>query len=189
MKQKIISVLVLIYSVQFLISCCPDEVYEYTFNGVNSVMYTLNDNQFVEVLPQDTVNKEDLLIDITMEIDRVLVSEVWQEINKLGIQSTYAAIDCFGPTINYVNSIESIEVIAVDANNQEVDVTNDLIVQGNNVSIAEFLSFADSVYFQERFELQFGDVTNLSSEATFRIRITLTDNVVLETVTNQVNFN
>ena len=128
-------ILALMYAVQFVISCCPDETYEYTFNGVDSTMYILEDNQFVEVLPQDTVNKEDLLIDISMEIDRVLVSEVWEEVNKLGIQSMYASIDCFGPTINYTNSIQSIEVVAIDANNQEVDVTNDLIVQGSNASV------------------------------------------------------
>lgn len=189
MKQKVFIVLALFYSIQLFIACCPDETYDYTIVDVDSRLLVLNDNQFVEVTEQDTINKEDLLISIQMEIDEVLVSEVWNELNKIGVQSSYASIDCFGPTINYVNSIQNIEVFAVDENNAEVEVSDDLLVQEVDTTIAEFLSFADSVSFQESFTLVFSDVTNLSTEATFRIRVSLSNNVIVETVTNKVNFN
>lgn len=192
MRQKVFIILALFYSVQFLISCCNNQTLEYTVTGVTTrtlILDTNNGFSFIEISDQQAIDKEDLIIDIQFGGTSVEVAGLLNEVGELGMQSAYAAIDCEDQTIVYNNRVQSVEITAIDVNNVETDVTNDLVIQGSQQSIADYIneSFVISVF--DGIVVEFNDVTNLSSQAVFRIRATLDDNTIVETTTNQVNFN
>jgi hypothetical protein len=192
MRQKVFIILALFYSVQFLISCCNNQTLEYTVTGVTTrtlILDTNNGFSFIEISDQQAIDKEDLIIDIQFGGTSIEVAGLLNEVGELGMQSAYAAIDCEDQTIVYNNRVQSVEITAIDVNNVETDVTNDLVIQGSQQSIADYIneSFVISVF--DGIVVEFNDVTNLSSQAVFRIRATLDDNTIVETTTNQVNFN
>ena len=192
MRQKVFIILTLFYSVQFLISCCDQKTYEYTVNSVATRTLQLDTNNgfsFLLVDDQQSIDKEDLLIEVLFQGNIEQVASVVHEVSKAGMQSTYAAIDCEDPAIIYNNRVESVEVIAIDVNNLETDVTNDLVIYGSQQSIADFINDSYVISVTDGFLLEFNDVTNLSSQAVFRISATLDDNTVVTVTTNQVNFN
>lgn len=192
MRQKVFIILALFYSVQFLISCCDEQSYEYTVTSASTrtlILDTSNGFSFIEVDDQQAIDKEDLIIEVLFEGNIVRVASIVQDARKVGMQSAYAAIDCEDPFITYNNSVQSIEVIAIDVNNVETDVTNDLVIQGSQQSIAEYISERFVISVSDGLIVEFSDVSNLQSQATFKIRATLDDNTVIETTTNQVNFN
>lgn len=192
MRQKVFIILALFYSVQFLISCCDDKTYEYTITSVTTrtlQLDTSNGFSFLDVDDQQAIDKEDLIIEVLFQGNIVQVADVLYEVSKAGMQSTYAAIDCEEPAIIYNNRVQSVEVIAIDVNNLETDVTNDLVIQGSQQSIADYIAESFVISVADGFLVEFNDVTNLSSQAVFRIRATLDDNTVVQVTTNQVNFN
>jgi hypothetical protein len=192
MRQKVFIILALFYSVQLLISCCDEQSFEYTVTSASTrtlILDTNNGFSFIEVDDQQAIDKEDLIIEVLFQGNIVQVADVVHEMRKVGIQSTYAAIDCEDPTIIYNNRVQSIEVIAIDVNNLETDVTNDLVIQGSQQSIADYISESFVISVADGIIVEFNDVSNLQSQAVFRIRATLDDNTVIETTTNQVNFN
>jgi len=190
MKQKVFIILALIYSVQFVVSCCPSKTFEQTITGVSTRTLQLDTNgfSFIEVNDQQSIDKEDLIIEVLLDGTSIQVGSLMKEVRKLGMQSAYAAIDCEDATIVYVNSVQNVEIVAIDANNIETDVTNDLVIQGGTQSIADYIG-NNIISVFDGFVVEFNDVTNLSAQAEFRITATLDDNTVLEITTNQVNFN
>lgn len=188
MRQKIVITLALIYSIQFIISCCPNETYQNTVTGVSSRTLILDGINFVEVTNQDTINKEDLLLEVLLQGSQVL-SSVFKDVKKIGFQSSYASIDCEDFTINYINRVESIEVIAIDvSDNSEVNVTNDVVAEGTQQSLTQYI-LENNPSVNDGLLVDFSNTNNLPSQAEFRIRVLLNDNTVVETTTNQVNFN
>ena len=138
---------------------------------------------------QQTINKEDLIIEVLLEGTSIQIASLMKDVRKLGMQSTYASIDCEDATLVYANQIASVEIIAIDVNSfNETDVTNDLVIQGADQNIADYVSNNILTAF-DGFIVEFSDVTNVPTQARFRINITLDDNTVVETTTNQVNFN
>ena len=186
MKQKVFIILALIYSVQLIISCCPNETINYTLTDLTSRNLVLEGNSFVEVASTDTVNKEDLLLEVIFTGEQT-VTDLMKDVKKLGVQSAYAAIDCF-QDINYINRVASMEVFAIDvSDNSEVNVTNDIIVDGG-LSISDYIQqFNPTV--NDGLLIDFNETSNLPSQAQFRISVSLDDNTDIETITNQVNFN
>jgi len=188
MRQKIVITLAFIYCIQFIISCCPNETYQNTITGVSSRTLILDGINYVEVTNQDTIDKEDLLLEILLQGNQVL-SSVLKDVKKIGFQSTYASIDCEEATIVYLNRVAGIEVIAIDVNdNSEVDVTNDLVAEGTQQTLAEYI-LGNNPSVNDGLLADFTDTSNLPSQAEFRIRLLLDDNTFVETTTNQVNFN
>lgn len=190
MRRKIIIVFVAIFSLQLIASCCKEEVYEYTVTGVSSRTLTLNGINFIEITDQDVIDKEDLQLEVVFQGTEVLISELINKISKVGFQSAYASIDCPDPIINYKNQVVQVEIVAIDINNNnaEVNVTNDLVISGGQTTIAEYLSI-NSPNVRDGFVVEFNDVSNLPSQAEFKIKAYLDNNTIVETVTNQVNFN
>lgn len=188
MRQKIIITLAFIYSIQFIISCCPNETFQNTITGVSSRTLILDGINYVEVTNQDTIDKEDLLLEILMQGNQVL-SSVFKDVKKIGFQSSYASIDCEDATIVYLNRVSGIEVIAIDlSDNSEVDITNDLVADGTQQSLAEYI-LDNNPSVNDGLLADFSNLSNLPSQGEFRIRVLLDDNTVVETTTNQVNFN
>jgi hypothetical protein len=188
MRQKIITILALFYSIQFIVSCCPDGTIENTIRGVSSRTLVLDQNIFVEVSGQDPINKEDLILEVLLTGDQINLGSTMNELKKLGMPSAYAAIDCDDQTIVYKNQVNDISIFAVDENSADVDITGDLVIQGTDVSIASYLSDHLLSVF-DGFVVEFNNTDNLPNVASFRIEVALDDGNTVVTETNTINFN
>ena len=188
LKNKVVIVFAIFFALQMIVSCCPESTYEYTVTGVSTRALKLEGNNFVAVSSQDLIQKEEVILEIIFEGTEVQVSHVMKEVSKLGVQSAYAAIDCEDATINYKNKVDRVEIFAVDANSTEVEVTHDAVIQGSQESIASYIA-ANILSVRNGLAVSFSNVSNIPSEASFRIRAFLSDNTVVEAVTNQVSFN
>lgn len=188
MKQKVIIVLALFYSIQMIVSCCPMETFEHVIRGATSRTLVLEENRFTEISGQDPINKEDLILEVLLQGDRLNISSLMHEFKKLGPQSAYAAIDCEEPTIVFRNRLDRVEIFAVDINNAEVDITGDLVMQGSDQSINEYVS-ENLLSIFDGFLVEFNNVDNLPAVASFKIQLFLDDGGVIEIETNAINFN
>jgi hypothetical protein len=188
MKQKVVFILALFYSVQLIIACCPEETIENTIRDVSVRPFTLQDNTAVDVMPNDVIDKEALIMTISLEGDQIRIGSLFNEFQKIGPQSAYAAIDCFNdPIFVYKNNVERIEVIAVDTNNAESDVTGDMVIFGSDQSIASYVS-ENQLTVLDRFEVEFSNTNNIPATASFKIQVFLDDGTVAVTETDIINF-
>lgn len=188
MRQKIVIILALFYSIQLIVSCCPEETIENTIRDVSFTPFILEDNRFVEVTESDMIDKEDLLLDIILRGDQINVASLKKELSKLGTQSAHASIDCDDPTFIFKNRINSIEIFAVDTNNADTEITGDLVIMGSNQSITDYVSENLLTVF-DSFSGDFSNTNNLPATASFRIELFLDDGMTVITETNQINFN
>ncbi len=189
MKKKITTVFIVLFGLQFATSCCPNHTLEYTVTGVTSRNLILNGIHFVEVDGQTSINKEDLLLEVLFTGTESKIGSILNEISKVGIQSIYASIDCEDVTVVYKNKIQSIAIFVRDlANNGiETEITNDLVIEGSQKTIADYIR-ENNPNVHDGILIDFKNTNNLPNQAEFIIRTFLDDSRIIETTTNRVNF-
>ena len=188
MRQKVISILVLFYSIQLIIACCPNDVLQQTINSVFTRPLVLVGNRFVEVSSQEFIDKEDLLLEVVLDGNQINIGGLPKELKKFSFQSSYASIDCDEPSIVYANRVSRIEILVVDTNNAESDITSDFVIEESGQSIADYLS-ENTVGIFDGFLLDLENTDNVPDSASFKTRVFLDDGNMVVTETNRINFN
>ena len=167
MKQKIIITLALIYSTQFILSCCSDQTYQNTITGVELVPLVYNGNSYSEIASSDTIDKEALFLGVDIQ-GTLEVGTMMKDLEKVEFSSSYAFIRCDDYLINYVNRIVGLKCFVIDeSNNSEIEVTNNLVLEGGG-SVSEYVE-SGYITADEDFLMTFSTTANLPSQARFRV--------------------
>lgn len=188
MRKKVGIVLFVMFGIQLIASCCPDETFEYLINGVAIRPLVLQGNQFIEVTSQDNIDKSSLLIEVAFTGDRRVIGSVLHKVGRLGFESAHAT-SCPDQTILYANRVTAMSVLVRDVNtNAFVDITNSVEVDQRQLSIGQFL-IEESPSLDDVFLLSITDVSGIANQAEIIVRAQLDNNVGVEAVTTQLNFN
>lgn len=188
MKKKIIIVLTVMFSAQFIASCCDERTFSGTIIGVSTILFEENDIGFREITSLDPIDKSDFALNIIINDVQTQISSVMNELSAFGFSAAYAT-SCPDNIIVYTNFVERIEILVTEVGTSNaVDITQDFIViNRDNMSIAEFVSSKNPA--DNNFVVQLEDTSRVPMEAVFTINIHLNDNTILGMMTNQVNFN
>lgn len=171
-------------------SCCNEETVEVTITGIETRALILDGNNLIDVDAQNSINKEDLIMEV-----QILETEVIASLNKFQKKSSdsnvleSAVVPCGDQIFIYKNRIESIrvDILDVDNNNQRIDVTNQLVIRGSQQTISEFLS--ENNEGLRDFYLMFADVSNIPGRIEYDINVTLSDGLTYSVTEGIINVN
>lgn len=190
MKKKIQFVFFLIFGSQCMIACCDEETFEVRITGMESRALILDGINAVEVNSQNPIDKEDLILEASFIEVQELVTTGPSKQNKKEVEVMEAAVvPCSDPTFIYKNNIVSVkvEVLDVDNGNARTDITNQMVIQGTQLSIADYI--AQSNPGIRNLLVQVADVTNIPNRIEYTIEATLDDGLILSSGGGIINFN
>lgn len=191
MKRLSPRTLALICATLWLTSCCNEDTYEVTITGVESRALVTNvNNSLVAFDPQDPINKEDLFIEIDFIEQEQIVST--QGLNKVGSDVPMleaAVVPCEDQIVIYKNRVVSVkvEVLDVDNPNARIDVTDQLVVQNTQISIADYV--LDSGPGLGGFVAEFTNTDNLPDSIAYEVAVTLDDGGTITASAGPIDFN
>ena len=190
MKKKIKNVPILLLLIACLIACCDTDNYEVTVTGVESRALILQDNSYVEFDEQNPINREDFFIEVRFTETEVIVSNTLskQEDSDITVLEG-AVVPCEDQFVEFINQVESIRVdlIDVDNGNSSSDITDQLLVQATQQSVADYVSeFGPGI---GGFLIDLSQVTSIPDRIRYSIEVTTDDSQVFTTTSGIIQFN
>jgi hypothetical protein len=190
MKKKIKHVSILILLIVCLSACCDSDTYEVTVTGVESRALVLQDNSFVEFNEQIPINREDFFIEVRFTETEMIVSNTLSKQNDSDITVLEGAVvPCEDQIVEFINQVESIRVdlIDVDSGNSSSDITDQLLVQGTQQSVADYVSeFGPGI---GKFLIDLSQVSSIPGRISYSIEVTTDDGLVFTTTSGIIQFN
>ncbi len=173
-----------------MIACCREETYEVIITGIESRVLTLDGVNFIEYDMQTPIDKEDLIIEITLnEVERIASSEHFKN-KKTDAQVLKAAVvPCGDQIVIYKNRLESVKVEVLDSDNNDarIDITSQVIIQGTQKSISEYISENNPGI--RGFLIELSDISNIPDRIEYEIEATLNDGTKINASNGIIAFN
>lgn len=190
MKKKVIIILTLIYGVQFLASCCGDQgTFEVTYTGVQGSTLSLVNGVYEDIPANVSISKTDLAIEISLESEAKEIASLVEGFSSFGFGSVMATT-CPDPEYIYLESISSIEIIAINTGtNERIDVTNNFRTNGINNDLVTIEDQLNVFERQDGFRFYLTDEQGIPDNVEFVVNVNLDSNVVHSYLTNQISFN
>ena len=189
--MKIRRVLPVVLLAQLMMACCNEPTYLITITGIESrALIFYEDNQAIEFDPQIPIDKEELLIEIRfIEQEEIASIELGSTKTRSDNIQRAAVVPCGDQIVIYNNNLESIKVEVFDPNNQfeRIDVTDQLVIQGTQTSISDYIS--ENPQGSGGFLFEFSDTSNLPDRIEYVIEATLDDGTKISTQSGLILFN
>lgn len=189
MRDRIRNIILLTLVLQVLVACCRADTYEITITALDSRALILEGGNFVEVEEETTLDKEDLILELlVIEVEEIVLNgfdKVDKEIQVLEA----AVVPCEDQIVIFKNSIDSIKVEVLDAdnNNSSIDVTDQLVILGTQQPLSEYI--AENNPGIGDLLMEFSDTSNIPDRITYVIEATLDDGQIIRTTGGIINFN
>lgn len=191
MFKKVILILVVLFSIQVLISCifcdCQDpETYEITYTSVN--VTALNTSGFTDQEVTDSIYKNAFGLLVAMNSDFTLMHTVSPNFT-LGF-STVMACSCEEDTYIYPDPLTNINIYVVDTDtNEKINVSEKFKIRSyydGLISLDEF--FAQRENWYDGFQFELVDFNTIPNSSIFIVEAQLESGIILSSETQQVNF-
>jgi hypothetical protein len=192
MFKKVILILVVLFSIQVLISCifcdCPDpETFNISYSSVE--VTAMNTAGFSPTAVTDSVYKNAFGLLVYMNSDYTLIQTATPNFT-LGF-STVTACSCDENTYLYPDPLSYMNVFVVNTDTDErTDVTENFKIQSyyydGLINLNEFFSERENWYDGFQFELV--DFNSIPSSAIFVVEAHLLSGIMLSRETQQINF-
>ena len=190
MKRMIKKVLLVILVVPLVVACCNEETYEITISGLESRALIPQGTSFIEYDKQNSIDKDQLFIELRFTAIEDIVSG-GRGRNKIAGPAVLqaAVVPCADQVLINKNRVESIKVEVLDAdnNNEGLDVTDQMVVQGTDSSLSEVIAQSEGLLTD--FLIGFSDTSNIPDRIVYVIEATLDDGTVLESSDGIISFN
>jgi hypothetical protein len=177
MIKRLKTVLLFLFVFPLMTACCNEETYEVTITGVETRALILDENGFfTEFDLQNPIDKEDLLIEVTFtEIEEIASIQGMDKKHTKDKVIEAAIVPCEDQVVVYKNSVESvrIEVVDLDNNNARIDITNQVVIEGSQISIADYIN--DFNPGLRVFAVELTDTSNLPDRIVYEIEAILDD--------------
>lgn len=183
------NVLLLLFLIQLITSCCNEDTYEVTITGLESRPLIVDGNNFIEFDDQTPIDKEDLIIDVLInEVEKIASSRLYKRNHRNSKVLEAAIVPCGDQIVVYKNKLESIKVEILDVNNdnERIDITNQLVIQGSQISISEYIS--ENNQGIRSFFIAFSDTNNIPDRIEYIIEATLDDGLTISSSGGIINF-
>lgn len=191
MMKRLKTVLLFLFVLPLMTACCNGETLEVTITGVETRALILEENGFfTEFDLQNPIDKEDLLIEITFTGIEEYTSIQGMEKKRTedGVIEA-AVVPCEDQVVIYKNSVESvrIDVIDLDNNNTRIDITDQVVIEGSQNSIADYINdFSPGLRV---FAAELTDTSNLPDRIEYEIEAILDDGSRLTANSGTILFN
>ena len=190
MNRMIKMVLLVILVAPLAVACCNEETYEITISGLETRTLIPQGTSFIEYDKQNSIDKDQLFIELrfTAIEDIVLGGGGSNKIAGPAVLQP-AVVPCADQDLINKNRVESIKVEVLDAdnNNEGLDVTDQMVVQGTDISLLEAIAQSEGLLTD--FLIGFSDTSNIPDRISYRIVATLDDGTELESSDGIINFN
>lgn len=190
MKRLVRKVLLVILVTPLSLACCDEETYEITISGLESRALVPQGTSFIEYDKQNSIDKDQLFIELRFTAIEDIVSG-GRGRNKIAGPAVLqaAVVPCADQVLINKNRVESIKVEVLDAenNNEEFDVTDQMVVQGTDSSLSEVIAQSEGLLTD--FLVGFSDTSNIPDRIVYVIEATLDDGTVLESSDGIISFN
>jgi hypothetical protein len=190
MKKITGNFFLLIFLMQMLISCCGEETYEITITGMESRALISDGLNFIAFDTQKPIDKEALIIEVLItEVEEITSTEPFKKKITAAPVLEAAVVPCEDQVVVFKNRIERIKVEVLDSNtnNERIDITNQVVIQGTRQSIAEYLS--DNNPGLRGFLIELSDTRNIPDRIEYFIEATLDDGLRISSTGGIINFN
>lgn len=189
MKKRSSNVFLLIFLMQLMVACCDEETYEVTITGMESRALISDGIDFIEFDTQNPIDKEELIIEVLItEVEEISSNEPFKKEKTAAPVLEAAVVPCEDQVVVFKNRIERIKVEVLDSNtnNERIDITNQVVIQGTRQSIAEYLS--DNNPGIRGFLIEFSDTRNIPDRIEYFIEATLDDGLRISSTGGIINF-
>lgn len=190
MKRKMKSASLFILGMLIMTGCCSTDTYEITITGVESRALILQDNNFVEFDEQNPIEREDFFIEIQITEMETIASNTLSKQSDSDITVLEGAVvPCEDQFVEFINQVESIRVdlIDVDNGNLSTDITDQLLVQGTQQSVVDYVSeYGPGI---GGFLVDLSQVTSIPDRISYSIEGTTDDGLVFTTTSGIIQFN
>ena len=190
MKKKIKNLLLLSLLIICVSACCDTDTYEVTVTGVESRALILQDNNFVEFDEQNPINREDFFIEVEFTETEMIVSNTLSKPSDADITVLESAVvPCEDQVVEFINQVESIRVdlIDIDNGNSSSDITDQLLVQGTQQSLADYISGNGPGI--GGFLIDLSQLISIPDRISYSIEVTTDDGLVFNTTSGIIQFN
>ena len=190
MKRIIKMVLLVILVAPLAVACCNEETYEITISGLETRTLIPQGTSFIEYDKHNSIDKDELFIELNFtEIEDIVSGERGN--NKITGPAVLqaAVVPCPDQVLIYTNRVEriTVEVLDADNNNERLDVTDQMVVQGTEISLSEFIAQSEGLIGD--FLIGLSDTANIPDRIIYTIEATLDDGAKLESSDGIINFN
>lgn len=171
-------------------ACCKEKTYEVTITGMESRPLIADGDQFVEFDSQTSISKEALIIEVLIQEEEVIVLNALDKKNPGNIPVLEAAVvPCEDQIVVFTNQLTGIkvEVLDTDNGNARIDVTNQLIIEGSQTAISDYI--AENTTGIGGFYMVFANTSNLPNRITYEIEATLDNGGSITASGGVINFN
>lgn len=190
-SMKIRRILPVVLLAQLMMACCNEPTYLITITGIESRALIFDqDNQAIEFDSQNPIGKDELLIDIRfIEKEKIASIEFGSSKRRSDKIQRAAVVPCGDQIVIYNNNIESIKVEVFDPNNdfERIDVTDQLVIQGTQTSISDYIT--QNPQGSGGFLFEFSDTSNIPDRIEYLIEATLDDGTKISTQSGLILFN
>lgn len=184
-------IVITIFLIALLMSgCCNEKTYEVTITGLESRAWIFDGISLTEFDIQNSINKEVLVIELDIiDVETIVSNELENNKNSKTKVLKAAVVPCEDQVVVFKNNIISIKVEILDVNNanERIDVTNQLVIQGSQTTIPQFI--AENPQGISDLFVQFSDTSNLPDRMDYEIEATLDDGSTINTMNGTINFN
>lgn len=191
MFKKVILILVVLFSIQVLISCifcdCQDpETYEITYTSVN--VTAMNTAGFTDQEVTDSIYKNAFGLSVYMNSNFTLMHAVSPNFT-LGF-STVIACSCFEDTYIYPDPLNNINIFVVDTDtNEKINVSEKFKIRSyydGLISLDDF--FAQREDWYDGFQFELVDFNTIPNSVIFIVEAQLESGTLLTNETQEINF-
>ncbi len=190
--KKFKVVLIILFAIPLMTACCNEDTYELTITGVETRAFILDENNArYEFDRQDPIDKSDLILAIEFtEVEEITSNQVLDK-ERTGVRVMDAAVVpyCEDQVLIYKNSVErvKIEIIDTENNNTKMDITDQFVVIGSQVSISQYIS--ENIPGLRGFEVTLTDIRNIPDRIEYEIEVTLDDGSQVLASGGEIRFN
>ncbi|MAD96360.1 MAG: hypothetical protein CMB99_03440 [Flavobacteriaceae bacterium] len=187
--NRLKKILLFFICIPLLTACCSEEVYRVSITGLQTRSLLLDGNRFVDFDKQNPIDKEDLLLEVTInELEELTLNERQEKLRKPRVQLA-AVVPCPDPQFIYTHQIENVRVTLfdLDNNNNAIDVTSNIIIYGSQQSLADYIS-ENPVGLRDLL-LDFSNTTSLPNRMNYLVKATLDDGTTVEVTGDEISFN
>jgi hypothetical protein len=190
-KSKIFIAIIFLYTVQFIISCCPDPgVVELTIDEIEGRSFEIIGNFSSEIIDNSPVDKGNYALFIYFRENRNKVSATFESVKSFGMSSAMAT-SCKNDEFIYKNDVASIEILAQDSSSSAVSNVTDVFRYKNEnnelLTVSQFIASREK--WQTSLEVSIVDESKIPSSAFFTVNVELTSGESLTYKTNEIVFN
>ena len=190
-KSKVFIAIIFLYTLQFIISCCPDPgVLELTIDEVDGRSFEIIGNFSSEIIDNTPIDKSNYALFIYFREKQHKVSANFESLKSFGMASAMAT-SCENDEFIYTNDVANVEIFVQEGASGAMSNVTDVFRYKNEnnqlLTVSQFIASRER--WQTSLEVSIIDESKIPSSAFFTVNVELTSGESLSYKTNEIVFN